>query len=243
MDTRAQGSSADLRRAALTVAIASFGVAALMGIAALLSGGSFGETEVRVLLTTVVSGCGSLAALCCLVVLGSRFQGVGVTGLLVVLGTTLFTLLLVWGGADIDSSQVVRAWGVCVTASASLAQTCLLLGGAGRRASLGFLIWVTAGLVALLALLVSAMILGWDGGEGTWRLVGVVAILDVLGTLVAISLGVFGRDHSATTSAGLTVTVPGTAAERLRTRSRETGRPVADLVGEALSRYLEPSAD
>ena len=52
MDTRA--AKTDVRRAVLAVTISSFSIAALMGIGALLGAGGFGETSVRVLLTTVV---------------------------------------------------------------------------------------------------------------------------------------------------------------------------------------------
>jgi ribbon-helix-helix protein len=242
MDTRAQA-NVDLRRAALAVTITSFSVAALMGIAALLGGGSFGDTEIRILLTTVAAGSGSLLALCCMVVLGGRFQPAGVLGLMVVALTTLFTLLLIWAADDSGAEDAFQAWGVCVTVAISVAHVCLLLGLAGRRTSLAWLMWLTVALVALLAGLVSAMILGWDGSDATWRFLGVVAILDVLGTLVAVALGVFGRDDRRSAGADLTVALRPETAARLREQSRRTGRPVSDLVDEALVRYVARPVD
>jgi predicted neutral ceramidase superfamily lipid hydrolase len=233
----------DLRRLVLTVTITSFAVAALMGIAALLEPGSFGGTEIRVLLTTVAAGCGSLLALCCMAVLGGRFQSAGVVGLMAVALTTLFSLLLIWASTASDSEHALRAWGLCVTASLSLAQVCLLLGLAGRRTSLAWLMWATVSVITLLAGLVSALLLGWDGNEGAFRLIGVVAILDVLGTLVAVAFGVFGRDDSRTVRDAGRVSVRPETAARLRALGEQTGRPAADLVDEAVSRYLGSLSD
>jgi Ribbon-helix-helix domain len=90
--------------------------------------------------------------------------------------------------------------------------------------------------------LVSVMILGSDDSDGALRFLGIVAILDVLGTLVAVALGVFGRDGRRTDE-GLTVSVRPATAARLRTESEQTGRPVAELVDEAMSRYLGSLSD
>src|SRR4051794_23108648 len=170
---------ADLRRAALAVTITSFSVAALMGISVLVGVDSFGDTGFRVLITTVAAGCASLLALCCMAALGGRFHMAGGLGLAVLLLTTVLTLLLIWADTD-PSEKAFQTWGVCVTVSISLAQVCLLLGLAGRRAALAWLMWVTVALVALLAVLVSVMILGSDDSDGALRFLGIVAILDVL---------------------------------------------------------------
>lgn len=61
-----------LRRVVLYVVIGSFAIAALMGIAALLTGGAFGETEGKILLTTLATGLSALAVLCCLATFDSR---------------------------------------------------------------------------------------------------------------------------------------------------------------------------
>jgi hypothetical protein len=78
--------------------------------------------------------------------------------------------------------------------------------------------------------LVNALIYGYDAPDGSLRALGVVAILDVLGTLVTLAIGVFGRDEGT-----LTVALSPEVAARLRARSRETGRPVRDQVDEAVS--------
>ena len=56
------------RRIVVILVIGSFSVAALLGIIALLGGGELGETEGKVLLTTVIVGVESIAVLCYLAV-------------------------------------------------------------------------------------------------------------------------------------------------------------------------------
>jgi hypothetical protein len=79
-----------------------------------------------------------------------------------------------------------------VVAAATLAQICMLLALAGDRPALGLVLWPTVGLAAVLAVLVSGTILGEVDAGDFWRLIGVIAILDVLGTLVTIALAKFG---------------------------------------------------
>ena len=88
----------DLRRLVVTLVIGSFSVAALLGIIALLGGGELGETEGRVLLTTVIVGVESIAVLCYLAVAGKRSALVGLAGGVVSLVPFSLALWLTWGG-------------------------------------------------------------------------------------------------------------------------------------------------
>jgi hypothetical protein len=226
----------DLRRIVLAVTISSFSIAALMGIGALLGPGEFGETGVRVLLTTVVVGSASVVTLCCLAVVGDRFQLVGVTGFLVALATAALGLFLVWDWSEDLPGSVYETFGVAIAVSITLAQVCLLLGLAGVRRALAPLMWTTVALAVVVSSMVSAMITGYEPTDGFWRTLGVIAILDVLGTLVTVAVAVFGRDDRA-----LSVTLPPAVAARLRAESAETGRPVPELVDEAVARsYGQP---
>ena len=93
----------------------------------------------------------------------------------------------------------------------TLAQFSLLLAVVRRRPSVVRLLLATVVTGTALAGLVIAAILGWSPGETAARLIGVVAILDVLGTVVTMALGVFGG-RAETPS---TVTVSPALAERL----------------------------
>jgi hypothetical protein len=230
---------ADLRRVVLRVTITSFSIAALMGISVLLGAGGFGETGFRVLATTFIVGCASVLTLCCLVAVGGRFDLVGTLGFLLTLATTGLGLLLVWAGDSNDlGNDLGDTFAVAVTASLTVAQICLMLGLAGRRPTLAPVMWTTVGLAAVVAGMVSALIYGHDSSDGYTRALGVVAILDVLGTLVTIAVGAFSRDPDS-----LVVTVDPETAELVRNRARETGLPVWRLVDDAIARYLEVPVD
>jgi hypothetical protein len=236
--TRTLAAKTDVRRGVLAVTISSFSIAALMGIAALLGAGDFGETSVRILLTTVVVGCASVVTLCCLVVVGGRFEPAGVLGFLFALATAGLALVMVWGGSDDLIEDLYQVFGVGVTASLTLAQICLLLGLAGARRSLARLMWATVVLAVVVGAMVCAMITGYDPSDSFLRALGIIAILDVLGTLVTISLGVFGRADDR-----VTVTLPPAVAARVQAESAATGRPVGEVVDEALARYFDVPVD
>ena len=72
--------TAPVRRLVVFLTIGSFSIAALMGVIALLGGGSFGEREGQVLMTTLIVGTTSVAMLCYLATSGTRFQVVGASG-------------------------------------------------------------------------------------------------------------------------------------------------------------------
>ncbi|MBO9523764.1 MAG: hypothetical protein J7518_19700 [Nocardioidaceae bacterium] len=232
------------RRLAATATIGSFSIAALMGIAALLAGGSFGESEGRVLLTTLIVGCASICMLCYLATAGTRWSPVGGIGAVVLLLPTVTALVLVWGDWDSHGEGLWKSYGVGVVGAVTLAQICLLLALAGARAGLAVVLWGTVALAAVLAILVSGLILGEVETDSVWRVLGVVAILDVLGTLVTISLAKFGAsdDKKLAPASDWSVTLPAPQAAALHVRAREAGRDPADLLAEAVDRYLAQPA-
>jgi hypothetical protein len=222
------------RRVVVSVTIGSFSVAALMGVAALLRPGRFGSTEGRVLLTTLVVGCASVLTLCYLAVGGSSYRVVGQAGGVAVVVAATSVLVIVWGYWQHDpGAGLLRTFGVATVLAVTLAQFSLLLALVDRARALSRLVWATLALGTLLAALVCSLILGLHAGDTMGRFVGVVAILDVLGTVIAIALGVFGNPESS-----LRVTLSPDLAARMRQEAEETHRPVDQLVDEALERYL-----
>ncbi|CAI9405433.1 ribbon-helix-helix domain-containing protein [Nocardioides sp. T2.26MG-1] len=188
------------RAVIVRLTIGSFSVAALMGVAALLSGGSFGRTEGRVLLTTLLVGVASVAVLCYLATAGTSFQTVGVAGGVTVAVPVVTGLLLIW--ADLGSGPqdaAGRTFGAGTTVAATLAQACLLLVlGARGRPTLRGLLAGTLVLASVLAVALSVVIVAQDDPpSGVLRGMGVVAILDVLGTVVVSALSRFGPQAGA----------------------------------------------
>lgn len=233
-----RGTPAPLRRVIVSVTIASFSVAALLGVLALL-GGDVGETQVRVLLTTLVVGVVSIAVLCYLATAGTSYQAVGGFGGLVVVVPLTTSLLMTWGGDDRFSDGVVEAFGVGTIVAATLAQACLLLVlAAGRSAGLRVLLALTLLLATLLAVVLSALVLGADADDdATVRLVGVIAILDVLGTVVVAALSKFGpeaRDGDARAS----IAVPAALLDDVDRWAAERGRTRQQVVEDALRSHV-----
>ncbi len=233
---------APLRRVIVNVTVASFSLAALLGVLALLAGGEFGETQVRVLLTTLVVGVVSVAVLCYLATAGTAYQPVGAFGGLVVVVPLATSLLMIWSDGESSSEAVVEAFGVGTILAATLAQACLLLVlAAGRGAGLRVLLALTVLLATLLAVILSALVLGMEADDDvTARLVGVVAILDVLGTVVVAALAKLGPDAREAPVRG-SVEVPADLLDEVDRWAAERGRTRQQVVEDALRSLLGTS--
>jgi hypothetical protein len=186
-----------VRRATIVAVVAALVLTAVLGITALLSG-EFGELQAKILLTTVTVAAFGTTSLCHLAVVTRSVRAVGFAGIAASLGAALCALVLIWrdwptGGSIWEGW--FKALAVLAIAAVSLAQANLLLLLAGRRhplirASLGvtlLAIAVVAGMVAL-PILTNGEIPGSDG-EAYWRLLGVMGILDALGTIALPVLG------------------------------------------------------
>ena len=223
----------DLRRLTLFLTIGSFSIAALLGVLALLSGGEFGEGEAQVLVTTVCVGVASVLALCYLATADRRFQLVGVLGGITTAPTLLVALLLTWTDVS-DGEGIWQAFGIGSVASLTLAQAALLLVVADRAAPyVRTLLAGTLAAAAWVALHVSALIFEVDAGDGSLRLLGVIAILDVLGTVAVPALARFGG-ASANQTWELRLEVPAELVPLVVARARTTGREPEAVVREAL---------
>jgi len=229
-----------LRRIAATLTIGSFSLAALMGIAALLGATPGGDTEWRVLLTTLVVGCASVCVLCYLGTAGSPWQVVGAIGGLVVVLPTVTALMLIWGSWDPNGGEELRAFGVGVVLAATLAQVCLLLALAGARPALRLVLGATVLMAAVVAVIACAMILG--GSADAWQLLGITAILDVLGTLVTIALAKFIRAEVPSDDGRIRVTFTGDQAIALERVARSTGSTPEQVAAAAVDAYLMAQA-
>ncbi len=237
MTTPDQSSStAPVRRLVVALTIGSFSVAALMGIIALLSGGAFGEREGQVLLTTLVVGVTSVAMLCYLATSGTRFQAVGAVGGVVVLLPAAQALMLIWNSDAWDAEIFFKLFGIGATVAATLAQLALLLGVAGDRRRLAPVLWATVAMAIGVAGVVCSMIVTESGGDDVARLLGVMAILDVLGTVVTLALAIFGNRRPD--EPGAAIRIPVRLEAPLAAACAESGRSRDDVVADALEAWL-----
>ena len=231
----------ELRSLVVKLVIGSFSVAALMGIIALLAGGSFGETEGRILLTTVIVGVTSIAVLCYLATADKPFQVVGLLGGVTVLVPFAVALWLTWFDEDGDS-VMWRIFGIGVTVSASIAQACLLLALAYEsRPIVRRLLFGTLALITVIAVLIIIPIVdGSDLTDAYWRFFGVVAILDVLGTITVAALQKFLPESKDRVDREPLLS---TALDsRIADAARERGVSRTELVTEALDKLLGPGS-
>jgi hypothetical protein len=238
---------ASLRRTIIALTIGSFSVAALLGVLALLGGGNFGESELRVLATTVIVGCASIGVLCYLATVETPYVAVGAAGGLAALVSAGTALALVWGGLGGAAEGASQVFGVTTVIAVTAAQLCLLLALAAKRRNLSLLLWSTLVLATVAAAIISALIVAEDASDGIVRFLGVVLILDVLGTVVTTALAVFGpgpRDPGPRPGrVSTTVTLPAQLADRLQQSAAASGRTTDDLAADAVARYLGTPVD
>ena len=233
---------AELRRLLLVGTVSALSLTALFAIFGLLAG-SFDETQVRILATT--GGCG-LASL--LAMPGTRLLEQGrhvAVGRLVVLLAALTFVVELWAvWIDSESDVSWRSLAVALSFTIALAQ---IAGSLARRRPSDpdsvALLGVGAGVCALvLALLISLAAVSKIGDTGYYRLLGVVAVLDVL--LVALQAAV--RRFGAAPAASAAPAAPGRGAPSFvcvladgrRIRPHSTARDLPSAVAAAL-RELE----
>lgn len=203
-DARRDAAIGAARKGAIYGIIVSFSLAAVVGIIALLSG-DFGETQGRIVLTTLLLGATSITALCHLAIADRAMRIVGFVGL-ATSGATLITgLVLIWRDWDSPGfDQWFKAFATAGIIAVSFAHANLLLLLAGRRRPvIRYGLMITLVMIATVAIMVILPILsegdipGIGNEEWYWRLFGVVGILDVLGTVVVPVLAIFVRDAPA----------------------------------------------
>ncbi|KQX06741.1 hypothetical protein ASC59_02590 [Leifsonia sp. Root1293] len=188
------------RRIAVIIIVVSFSITALVGIVSLLVG-NLGDLQWRILGTTSIVGTFSVLALCHLAVVAGAYRWIAAAGLAVSGVALLIGLGMIWAPDDwmFRSTLGWQSLGITAVLAVSTAHANLLLIlGRRRRPVVRIGLWVTIGLIALLAtLLVLEIATEWGiSSDGFTRLIGTVAILDVLGTVVVPVLAIFLHDDA-----------------------------------------------
>lgn len=189
------------RRAMVVAVVGSLVLAAGLGIVALL-GGAFGELQARILLSTTTVAAFGTTALCHLAVVTRSVRAVGFTGIAASLGAAGCALTLTWRDWSVDGQGDATWWkalGLLTVVAVALAHANLLLLLAGHarpavRAGLVATLLAIAGVAVLVAvpILTEGEVPGPDG-EAYWRWLGVLGILDALGTVALPVLGLVLR--------------------------------------------------
>lgn len=172
---------------------------------------------------------------------------VGAVSALVPFGIALYLIWRDWG-TDFPGETLMQWFGVTITIAVVLAQICLLLATAGDAGRLRGLLWATVGLAALMGLIVIGLITEVLDGDQHWRWIGVVAILDVLGTIVTMALAKFSalgdRPAPAVAAAdgagAADFRLPPDLAAAVSERAGSTGLSPQQVVEDAVRRALAP---
>jgi len=234
-----------IRRAAIITIIVSLSLTALIGIFALLTG--FEEVQGKILLTTLVIAGFSITTLCHLAVVGKALQVVGFVGIVVSGIAMIAAVILIWG-ETYDSEVLWKTLGVASVWAVSLAHAnLLLLLGQRRNSVIRYGLLVTVGLVSLVALLITLPILsdgeipGPEAQDAYWKFFGVIAILDVLGTIVLPVASRFLRDDTAEVSPAPpppALSLSPELSARFDALAAEPGRSRESVTIDALTEYL-----
>ena len=165
--------------------VAFLSVTALLAIVIFLRG-RFEEAEVKILLTTVALAVYSLTALCGAALIDhARAGAFGYATIVVSALALVLALVSIWADEG-ESEGLVKTTFVFMALAASSAWASLLI-SRRRSTDAAPVTWTLAGTTAAiagLAVTVIGMILRDDPSEFSFRLLGVIAVLAVLGTLL-----------------------------------------------------------
>lgn len=231
------------RRAAVIVVVIALVAAAAVGIATLLIG-EFGVTQQRTLTTTLVIAAFGATMLCHFAIAGRPVRAVGFVGIAVSAAALAGALVTIW--ADLPEAVATpwqrTLWVLTVTALSLAQVNLLLLLAVQRRLVIRIGLPVTLVAVAALAVMISLNIasagdIPGPHGDGYWRAVGVIAIIDALGTIALPVIRAIVKDRPAGT-VRIPVDLAPDLADALRAESHRTGRTVGAIVADAVESAL-----
>lgn len=180
-------SDINFKKIFLIILIISLSISALLGIIIFLVG-DFGLIQTKILLTTLTIGGFSLTGLCCATLLNrKRFSAFAIIGMIISVLGFLFITSLIWEIIDWDSSNIIsRIVIIVIIIAVSTAHASLLLLIKSDKTIVNVSLSTTLLFLSLVALELIVLVINvfWDV-ENVWvRILGVFAILDVLGTIV-----------------------------------------------------------
>jgi len=176
----------NFKKTFLITMIISLSISALIGIFVFLLG-DFGEIEFRLLMTTLTIGGYSLTGLCCSGLYEKRkFAPLALSGMAISIIGFLFSVLVIWEAIDINNNFVWKTSIIFAILAASIAHSCLLLFIKSDKSLVNGSLSATIMFISIVGLMLIMLVLNNfdDVGESYFRLLGVFAILDVLGTIV-----------------------------------------------------------
>jgi len=174
----------NFKKVFLITMIVSLSISALIGIVVFLVG-NFGETEAKILLTTLTIGGFSLVALCSSILYDKhRYVFFSALGMIVAVVGFLISTLAIWEILNFD--DIWKTIIISIILSVSVAQSSLLLLIKSKKTVVNISLMLTFLFIFIVAFMFIVLILFEISKdfEFYFRLLGVFAILDALGTIV-----------------------------------------------------------
>lgn len=171
----------DIKKYFLRSLVAALAVSALIGIFIFLMG-DFGETEVRLLLTTLTIGGFSLTGLCCATIHHRiPLKSFSIIGMIISAIGFFLSIGVIWEWIEIDN--IWKLWIIFLILSIAIAHSSLLLQIIPSSDTIKYSLIATLFFIAFVALmLIKSTLSEFDESEFFFRLLGVFTILDAFGT-------------------------------------------------------------
>ena len=187
----------DFKRFFLWALIVSLSLSALIGIIIFLFG-KFGETEEKIITTTISIGVSSVTGLCCSTIFfKDKLKSLSITGMLASFAFLVIIVVTIWG--NFKNHELEKYLGTSVILTITFSQSSLLLLAKNTNKLVRNVLIATLIFISVVAIML--LITLWNGkinNEFFYRLLGVFAILDVLGTIVTLILSKTGKPPTST---------------------------------------------
>lgn len=172
----------DFKKYFLRTLVIALSVSALIGIFIFLVG-DFGETEIRLLLTTLTIGGYSLTGLCSATIQKQSYlNSFSTIGMLISIIGFVVTVGTIW--EIIDFNDIWKTMVVFIILSVAIAHISLLLLVSPKTENVRYSLIATIVFVTIVALmLIKSTMTEFEESEFYFRLLGIFSILDVLGTI------------------------------------------------------------
>lgn len=197
MKTSVSETKNDFKRVFLWALIVSLSLSALIGIIIFLFG-KFGETEEKIITTTISIGVSSVTALCCSTIFfKDKLKPLSISGMLASFAFLVIIVVTIWG--NFKNHELEKSLGTSVILTITFSQSSLLLLVRNTNKLVRNVLVVTLIFISVVAIML--LITLWNGeinNEFFYRLLGVFAILDVLGTIVTPILSKTGKPLTST---------------------------------------------
>ena len=172
----------DFKKYFVRILVIALSISALIGIFIFLLG-DFGETEAKLLLTTLAIGGYSLTGLCSSTIQNRNdLKYFSIIGMIVSVIGFLITISTIWEFDDFKN--LWKGMTIFIILSVAIAHASLLLQIKPKNDNIKYLLIGTIIFISLVALmLIKSTMIEFNEPEFYFRLLGVFSILDVLGTI------------------------------------------------------------